>query len=176
MLRTHSDSFKNVENEGQEEQKEKWSLRNSLNLLIISSTAVAFLSELLIGAAEAMGNAMGMSTVFVGVIFVAIVGAAGNIPSVTMASNGKMDLSIGIVMGSAIQLSLFVAPLLALLSLIVGPHQLTLEFSRILLIIIFLSVLPAAVIAGDGQSNWYKGVQLIIMYIMIALMFFFVPN
>lgn len=176
MLRTHSDLFKNVENNLEKGESKQWSLKRALIFLVISSTAVAFLSEILVGAAEATGTAMGMSTVFVGVIFVAIVGAAGNIPAVTMAAKGKMDLSVGIVMGSAIQLSLFAAPLLSLLSLIVGPTQMSLEFSRILLIIIFLSVLLATFIVVDGQANWYKGVQLILIYLMIALMFFFVPN
>ncbi len=176
MLRTHSDLFKNVENNLEKGESKQWSLKQALLLLLISSTVVAFLSEILVGAAEATGTSMGMSTVFVGVIFVAIVGAAGNIPAVTMAAKGKMDLSLGIVMGSAIQLALFVAPILALFSLIIGPYQMSLEFSRILLAIIFLSVVLAAVIVGDGISNWYKGVQLILIYLMIALMFFFIPN
>jgi Ca2+:H+ antiporter len=143
--------------------------------LLISSVTVAFLSEVLVGAAEETGKVLGMTPVFIGVIFLAIVGAAGNIPAVVMASKGKMNLSIGIVLGSSIQISLFVAPLLVLASLFVGPGQLNLNFSRVLIIIIFLSVLLGALVAGDGRSNWYKGVQLIIMYFIIAMMFFFAP-
>ncbi len=175
MLVTHANFFKNKE-DGKEAEKPHWSLKKSITFLLIASTLVAFLSEVLVGAAEETGKSLGMSTVFVGVIFVAIVGAAGNIPAITMASKGKMDLSISIVMGSAIQLSLFVAPLLALISMVLGPGQMALEFSRLLLMIIFLSVILGVVIAGDGIANWYKGVQLIIMYLMIALMFYFAPN
>ena len=176
MLFTHSKFFKTKEKETPDEQKNQWSLTKAISFLLLSSTAVAFLSEIMVGAAQETGKNLGMSTVFIGVIFVAIVGAAGNIPAIVMASKGKMDLSIGIVMGSAIQISLFVAPLLSLFSLFMGPQQLSLEFSRVLLIIIFLSVLLGTVIAGDGISNWYKGIQLIVMYFIIAMMFYFAPQ
>jgi Ca2+:H+ antiporter len=175
MLVTHPDFFKNTGNKTEEEQKEQWSLKRALIMLLVSSAMVAFLSEILVGAAEETGKELGMSSVFIGIIFLAIVGAAGNIPAITMAAKGKMDLSIGIVLGSSIQISLFVAPLLVLGSLLIGPSQLNLLFSKALIIIIFLSVLLGTVVAGDGRSNWYKGVQLIIMYLIIALLMFFVP-
>lgn len=175
MLITHPDFFRNTDNKTEEEKKNQWSLKRALIALLISSLGVAFLSEILVGAAEETGKVLGMTPVFIGVIFLAIVGAAGNIPAVAMAAKGKMDLSIGIVLGSSIQISLFVAPVLVLASLVVGPGQLTLSFSRVLIIIIFLSVLLGAIVAGDGRSNWYKGVQLIIMYVIIAMLFFFVP-
>jgi Ca2+:H+ antiporter len=134
------------------------------------------MSEILVGAAEETGKVLGMSTVFIGVIFLAIIGgAAESISAVTMATKGKMDLSIGILLGSSIQIALFVAPVLVLLSLMFGPSQLNLAFSRGLIIILFLAVLLGVLIAGDGRSNWYKGVQLIIMYFIIAMMFFFIP-
>lgn len=176
MLVTHPDFFKNTENKTEEGQKEQWSLKRALIMLLVSSVIVAFLSEILVGAAEETGKELGMSPVFIGIIFLAIVGAAGNIPAISMAAKGKMDLSIGIVLGSSIQISLFVAPLLVLGSLLIGPSQLNLLFSKPLIIIIFLSVLLGAVVAGDGRSNWYKGVQLIIMYLIIALLMFFAPT
>lgn len=86
-----------------------------------------------------------------------------------------MDLSIGVAMGSSMQVSLFIAPLMVFLSLFVGPGQMNLNFSRILMICIFFAVLVGTLVAGDGKSNWYKGVQLIIAYLIVAIMFYFIP-
>ena len=93
-----------------------------------------------------------------------------------MGSKNKMDLSIGIALGSSIQIALFVAPFLVLLSLFVGPSQMNLSFSRALIGSLFLSVIISTIIAGDGRSNWYKGVQLLVVYLIIATMFYFIPT
>jgi Ca2+:H+ antiporter len=151
-------------------------MKRALTSLVVASILAALMSEILVGAAEETGKVLGMSSVFIGVIFLAVIGgAAESISAVTMASKGKMDLSIGILLGSSIQIALLVAPVLVLLSLWIGPAQMNLAFSRMLIIILFLCVLLGALIAGDGRSNWYKGVQLIIMYLIIAMMFFFMP-
>ena len=177
MLKTHPDFFRSTANKKEEKvHEERWSMKRALTSLVIASLLAAVMSEILVGAAEETGKVLGMSSVFIGVIFLAVIGgAAESISAVTMASKGKMDLSIGILLGSSIQIALFVAPVLVLLSLFVGPDQLNLAFSRGLIIILFLCVLLGSLIAGDGRSNWYKGVQLIIMYIIIAMMFFFIP-
>ena len=93
-----------------------------------------------------------------------------------MGSKNKMDLSIGIALGSSIQIALFIAPFLVLLSLFVGPSQMNLSFSRALIGSLFLSVIISTIIAGDGRSNWYKGVQLLVVYLIIATMFYFIPT
>jgi Ca2+:H+ antiporter len=87
-----------------------------------------------------------------------------------------MDLSIGIALGSSIQIALFIAPMLVILSNFVGPGQLNLTFPRSLMVALFLSVVLASMVAGDGRSNWYKGVQLIIVYLIIAMMLFYIPT
>jgi Ca2+:H+ antiporter len=134
------------------------------------------MSEMLVGAAEETGKIIGMSNLFIGVVLLAVIGgAAETISAVAMAQKNKMDLSIGIAMGSSMQIALFVAPLLVLLSLFIGPAQMNLNFSRILMISIFLSVILGALVAGDGRSNWYKGVQLVIVYLLIGIMFYFIP-
>ncbi len=176
MLKTHPDFFKNAKRKHEKEEEPPWPLKRAVLTLLIASILVAFMSEILVGAAEETGKSLGMTSVFIGVIFVAMVGAAGSLPAITMASKGKMDLSIGIVLGSSIQISLFVAPVLVLLSLVIGPDQMNLAFSRLLIIALFLSVLLGAVISGDGRSNWYKGVQLILMYFIMAILFFFLPT
>ena len=145
--------------------------------LLVASVLAAFMSEILVSAAEETGKVMGMSSVFIGVIFLAIVGgAAESISAITMAAKNKMDLSIGIALGSSIQIALFVAPLLVIMSLFVGPEQLKLTFPRPLIVALFLTVILGAMIAGDGRSNWYKGVQLIIVYLIMGMMLYFIPT
>jgi Ca2+:H+ antiporter len=177
MIKTHSDFFKSEGAEGHgHEHGERWSKGRALVTLIIASVMAAFMSEVLVGAAEETGKVLGMSSVFIGVIFLAIVGgAAESISAVSMATKNKMDLSIGIALGSSIQIALFIAPLLVLLSTFVGPQQLNLLFPRPLIIALFLSVILAGMLANDGRSNWYKGVQLIIVYFIMGMLLYFIP-
>lgn len=175
MLRTHPDFFRSEKGDA-EKHEDRWSLPKALVFLVLASVMAAFMSEILVGAAEETGNELGMSSVFIGMIFLAIVGgAAESISAVIMATKNKMDLSIGIALGSSIQIALFVAPMLVLLSLFVGPSQMNLAFTRASILSLFLAVILAAMIAGDGRSNWYKGVQLIIVYLILAIMFYFIP-
>src|SRR5262249_47486909 len=95
--------------------------------------------------------------------------------AIAMARKNKLDLTIGIAMGSSIQIALFVAPILVLASGFIAPRPLELSFTRAEIGTLFLSVLIGAIVAGDGRSNWYKGVQLLVVYSMIALLFYFLP-
>jgi Ca2+:H+ antiporter len=177
MLKTHPDFFRSEGAVDHEHEGERWSMPKAIISLVIASVLAAFMSEILVGAAEETGKALGMSSVFIGVIFLAIIGgAAESISAIVMGSKNKMDLSIGIALGSSIQIALFVAPLLVLLSLFVGPHQMNLSFSRALIVSLFLGVIISTIIAGDGRSNWYKGVQLLLVYLIIATMFYFIPS
>lgn len=177
MLKTHPDFFRGAETEGHEHHEGRWSMQRAIISLVVASVLAAFMSEILVGAAEETGTALGMSSVFIGVIFLAVIGgAAESISAIVMGSKNKMDLSIGIALGSSIQIALFVAPLLVLLSLFVGPSQMNLSFSRALIGSLFLGVILGAMIAGDGRSNWYKGVQLLMVYLIIAVMFYFIPS
>jgi Ca2+:H+ antiporter len=177
MIKTHSDFFKSEGAPGHgHEHGERWSKSRAVITLVIASVMAAFMSEVLVGAAEETGKVLGMSSVFIGVIFLAIVGgAAESISAVSMAIKNKMDLSIGIALGSSIQIALFIAPLLVLLSTFVGPQQLNLLFPRALIIALFLGVILAGMIANDGRSNWYKGVQLIIVYFIMGMLLYFIP-
>jgi Ca2+:H+ antiporter len=177
MIKTHPDFFKSQgSGEHHDEHEKKWSLTRALVTLVIASVLAAFMSEVLVGAAEETGKVLGMSDVFVGVIFLAIVGgAAESISAVSMAAKNKMDLSIGILLGSSIQIALFIAPVLVILSTFIGPGQLNLTFPRSLIVVLFLTVILGAMIAGDGRSNWYKGVQLIIVYLIMGMMLYLIP-
>ena len=177
MIKTHPDFFAGEGGGHEEEHGEKWSLTRALASLVIASVLAAYMSEVLVGAAEETGKVLGMSSVFIGVIFLAVVGgAAESISAVAMASKNKMDLSIGIALGSSIQIALFVAPMLVILSTFVGPGQMNLTFPRPLIVALFLTVILGTMISSDGRSNWYKGVQLIIVYMIMGMMLYFIPS
>lgn len=177
MIKTHSDFFKTEGGHGHEEHGERWSVARALITLVLASVLAAFMSEVLVGAAEETGKVLGMSSVFIGVVFLAIVGgAAESISAISMAAKNKMDLSIGIALGSSIQIALFIAPALVIMSTFVGPGQMNLSFPKGLIVMLFLSVIVASMVAGDGRSNWYKGVQLIIVYLIMSMMLYFIPS
>src|SRR6266446_3551063 len=149
------------------------------NLLLALGAALLAggMSEKLVGAAEETGKALGMSQVFIGIVFVAIVGGAAESGSaVAMARKNKMDLSVGIALGSCIQIALFVAPLLVLASYFIAPQPLELAFGRAEIGSLLMAVLIGALVCGDGQANWFKGVQLITVYAIVALMFYLMPE
>lgn len=178
MLKTHPDFFKSEGNSKNEDEhhEERWSAQRAILSLVGASVLAAFMSEVLVGAAEETGKVMGMSAAFIGVVFLSVVGgAAESISAITMAAKNKMDLSISILLGSSIQIALFIAPALMLLSLVIGPGQMNLSFPHGLVVAMFLTVILGAVIAGDGRSNWYKGVQLLIVYVIMAMMLYFMP-
>ncbi len=176
-LKTHSSAFASLEAEHDSAHHgEQWGVARAVISLLAASVLAAWMSEILVGAAEETGKALGMSQVFIGIVFVAVVGGAAESGSaVAMARKNKMDLSVGIALGSCIQIALFVAPLLVLASYFIAPHPLELAFSRAEIGSLFMAVLIGAMVCGDGQSNWYKGVQLITVYAIIALMFYLMP-
>jgi len=172
MLKTHKDFFKS--HAAEEEHHNRWSIQRAVISLIVASVLAAFMSEVLVGAAEETGKVLGLSSAFIGLIFLAVVGgAAESISAILMARKNKMDLSLGIALGSSIQIAIFIAPLLVILSLFVGPGQMNLSFPRGLIVALFASVVIAGMISGDGRSNWYKGVQLLIIYVIIAMLLYF---
>lgn len=178
MIKTHPDLFKSAgSDEGETEDHRPWSVARSIGTLVAASVGAAFMSEILVGAAEGTGKELGMSPVFIGIVFIAIVGgAAESLSAITMAAKNKVDLTMGIAMGSSIQIALFVAPLLVIISLFVGNGGFYLTFNRAETATVLMAVLLMAVISGDGHANWYKGIQLITLYFLIALLFYFIPD
>jgi len=176
MLKTHPEEFAGDPGGEEAHAGPRWSLPRAVGGLLAASLLAAWMSEILVGAAEATGTALGMSQVFIGIVFLAIVGGAAESGSaIAMARRNKMDLTVGIALGSSIQIALFVAPLLVLASYFVAPRPLELSFNRAEIGALFMAVLIGTLVAGDGRSNWYKGVQLIAVYLIIALMFYFIP-
>jgi Ca2+:H+ antiporter len=177
MLKTHREEFAGQGGGHEPHDGPRWTVGRAIGGLVLASVLAAWMSEILVGAAEGTGTALGMSQVFIGIVFLAIVGGAAESSSaIAMARKGKMDLTVGIALGSCIQIALFVAPVLVLASYFVAPQPLELSFSRAEIGSLFMGVLIGALVAGDGRSNWYKGVQLIAVYLIIALMFYFIPT
>lgn len=151
-----------------------WSRGKALFVLLSATALVALMSEFLVGAIEGAAATLGMTELFVGVILVALIGnAAEHSTAVLVALKDKMDLAINIAVGSSIQIALFVAPVLVFLSYFVGPRPMDLVFSRLEVLAVALSVGVIALISLDGESNWMEGVQLLAVYVILAMAFFF---
>lgn len=154
-----------------------WSATKSFAVLGLATAAVAWMSEILISAVEPAAKELGLGRPFVGVFVVAIIGnAAEQSTAVFAALRNRMDLSLSIAVGSSVQIALFVASLLVLISLVVGPAPMDISLRPGLTLCILLSVLIAAPIAGDGESNWLKGVALLAVYLICALAFVAIPD
>jgi Ca2+:H+ antiporter len=153
----------------------KWSIKKSITILLIATLAVAFMSEYLVGSIEPLVASLGWTELFIGVIFVAIIGnAAEHTSAITMAIKGKMDLALQVAIGSATQIVMFVAPALVLIGMFFKP-QMSLVFNTFELVSIIMSVLVVNAVIEDGESNWFEGVQLIMTYAIIAVAFFLHP-
>ncbi len=143
-------------------------------LLGISAVLVGVMSEVLVGSISEASEEIGLSEFFVGVFIVAIVGnAAEHWVAVLVAAKDKMDLAVGIAIGSSAQIALFVAPLLVLGSFVIGPDPMALVFNGYELGGLLFAVLIANFLTQDGESNWFEGVQLLALYVVLGLVFFY---
>jgi Ca2+:H+ antiporter len=153
-----------------------WSIRRSVLVLTIATVFIALLSEILVGAVEPVVTQLGISEFFLGIILIPLVGnVAEHIVAVQVALKNRMELSLAISLGSSLQIALFVAPFLVFAGLLMG-NPLILIFNQFELIALVAGVLIAALIALDGESNWLEGAQLLVVYVIIALAFFFLPT
>jgi Ca2+:H+ antiporter len=153
----------------------RWSVKRSILMLLATTLTVAWVSEILVGSITPLVATLGWSQLFVGVIFLAIIGnAAENLSAVTVARKNRMDLSLQIAIGSATQIAMVVAPLLVLAGFVIG-RPMDLVFHTFELVSIVLSVLIVNLIVQDGESNWFEGVQLLAAYAIVGIAFFFHP-
>ena len=151
-------------------------VRGPLLMLLGATVGVALMSELLVRSVSDAARSMGMSQLFVGVIVVALVGnAAEHYSAVTLAAKDKMDAALSIAVGSSTQIALFVAPVLVFLSYAIAPAPMNLLFTVFEIVAVVLSVVSIAFIAHDGETHWMEGVQLLAIYAMLALGFYFLP-
>ncbi|HEU0302369.1 MAG TPA: calcium/proton exchanger [Longimicrobium sp.] len=177
-LRTHKHLYMGDAGEGEPEgaYEDQAPLGRSIGMLVLATVGVAIMAEFLVGAAEATAERLGWSEVFVGVIVVAIIGnAAEHSTAIIMAAKNKMDAAINIAVGSSIQVALFVAPLLLFLSYFIAPRPMDLIFTPFEVLAVGLCVGIMAFCAQDGESHWMEGVQLLAVYIILGIAFYFLP-
>jgi Ca2+:H+ antiporter len=172
-LRTHRRVFNPFEGESEPEHGPSWSTRTAVVALAVSAVLVGVMSEVLVGSIGEASETIGLSEFFVGVFVVAIVGnAAEHWVAVLVAAKDKMDLAVGIAVGSSAQIALFVAPVLVLLSFVVGPAPMALVFNGYEIGALVFAILIANFLTQDGESNWFEGVQLLALYVVLGIVFF----
>jgi len=173
-LRTHAATFNPHEDESHTEGRGGWSTRRSVLALAISGALVGLLSEILVGSIEETSQAIGLSEFFIGAIVVAIVGnAAEHWVAVLVAYKNKMSLAVNIAIGSSAQVALFVTPVLVLCSFFIGPFPMPLVFNGFELAALAIAAIIANQVTQEGESTWYEGLQLLLVYVVLALTFGF---
>jgi Ca2+:H+ antiporter len=173
-LRTHRSVFNPYDEAGHEEEAHHWDVRRAAIYLAVSAVAVGLMSEILVGSISEASHEIGLSEFFVGVFVVAIVGnAAEHWVAVLVAAKNKMDLAVNIAIGSSAQIALFVAPVLVLLSFVVGPDPMALVFNGYEVAALGFAVLIANFVTQEGETNWFEGVQLLALYAVLGLVFYF---
>jgi Ca2+:H+ antiporter len=175
-LKTHRHLYTGATGEDDHAPRgDAWTIRKSVIVLAVATVGVAFMSEALVGAVEPTAKAFGFTEVFVGVILVAIIGnAAEHSTAVLMALRNKMDLAVNIAVGSSIQVALFVAPVLVFASYAFG-RPMDLVFTTFEVVAVTIAAGVATLVAMDGESNWMEGAQLLGVYVILGLAFYFLP-
>ncbi len=153
-----------------------WSVRKAGIVLVLSTVAIAWMSEILVGTVEHVVTEIGIPSFFLGIVIIPIIGnVAEHLVAVQVALKNKMELSLAISVGSSLQIALFVAPLLVFISLLMG-NPLTLVFNQFELIALMAAVFIAGWVSMDGESNWLEGAMLLAIYVIIGLAFFWLPT
>jgi Ca2+:H+ antiporter len=157
-----------------ERKKSAWPVPKAFMVLALAAIFIAVMSEFLAGSVEAACKSLGLTEVFAGVIIVSIISNASEFTAVLAALKDQMDLSLSIAIGSSLQIALFITPVLIFASYLFGLRM-TLEFSLPEVAALSLAVGIVVLISGDGECNWFEGAQLLAVYLIIAVLFFFLP-
>ncbi|MHB8571553.1 MAG: calcium/proton exchanger [Candidatus Dormibacteria bacterium] len=154
-------------------EKRGWSRRRSVTTMVVTAVGIAILSDLLVGSIQPTVKQLGVGQAFIGLVIVPLVGnVAENMVAVRFAWLGDLDLSLGISMGSSLQVALFLAPVLVILSLFFG-HPMTLAFPALEVAALLVAVLGVSVLVSDGETNWVEGAALVGLYLVMAAAFLF---
>jgi Ca2+:H+ antiporter len=173
-LKTHKEAFAGAAHEASDAPP--LPLSTGIVTLLVVTVLVALVSEVFVGSVQAAGEAFGMSPAFVGFIVVALVGAAAEIATAfSAARKNRLDLSVGIALGSASQIALFVAPVLVLLSYVVGPEPMTLDFWPGAMVMMLIAAISAALLTNGGRSAWFVGVLVLMVYAIFAITLYTLP-
>jgi Ca2+:H+ antiporter len=159
-----------------EAEGEPWPIKIALVTLALVTVLVALVSEVFVSSVQIAAETLGMSSAFVGFVVVAIVGAAAEMTTAfSAAAKDRLDLSVGIALGSAAQIALFVAPLLVLLSYVIGPQPMSLQFWPGAIVMMLIATMAAALMTNGGRSAWFVGVMILMVYAIFALTLFLLP-
>ena len=173
-LKTHREFFVGAEHAADGELV--WPIRLALVTLAVVTVLVALVSEIFVESVQKAAETFGLSELFIGFIVVALVGGAAEMAvAFSAARKNRLDLSVGIALGSASQIALFVSPVLVLLSYVIGPKPMDLQFWQGAVVMIFLATLVAAFITSGGRSAWFVGVLLLLIYSVFAFTLYLWP-
>jgi len=173
-LKTHREIFAGAEHAGAREPA--WPIRLALVTLAVVTVLVAVVSEIFVESVQKTAETLGMSQAFVGFIVVALVGGAAEMTvAFSAARKNRLDLSVGIALGSASQIALFVGPVLVLLSYVIGPTPMDLQFWPGAVVMVFVATLVAAFVTSGGRSAWFLGVLLLLVYAIFAVTLYLWP-
>jgi Ca2+:H+ antiporter len=173
-LKTHKDLFAS-EKHG-EARETTWPIRLAVGTLLVVTILVALVSEIFVGSVQEAGEKLGMAPAFVGFIVVALVGAAAEmVVAFSAAQKNRLDLSVGIALGSASQIALFVAPILVLLSYVVGPKPMNLQFWPGAVTMVMIAAITCCFVTNSGRSAWFIGALLLFIYAIFAMTLYIVP-
>ena len=176
-LKTHREIFASAEQEqGEDEHGAAWPISLALIVLAGVTVLVALVSEIFVESVQHAAEAFGMSPAFVGFIVVALVGGAAEFASAFAgARKNRLDLSVGIALGSAAQIALFVAPVLVLVSYVIGPEPMNLQFWPGAVVMMLIATITAALVTNSGRSAWFVGVLLLMVYLVFAMTLYLIP-
>jgi Ca2+:H+ antiporter len=173
-LKTHKEFFGSVAHG--EADEEPWPMGLALPTLAGVTVLVALVSEVFVASVQEAAEAFGMTPAFVGFVVVTIVGAAAEMASAFAgARKNRLDLSVGIALGSASQIALFVAPVLVLLSYVLGPSPMNLQFWPGAIAMMLIATMTAALVTNSGRSAWFVGVLVIMVYLIFAMTLYLLP-
>jgi Ca2+:H+ antiporter len=173
-LKTHKEAFASV---GHGEAAEApWPITFALIMLATVTVLVALVSEVFVSSVQSAAETLGMTPAFVGFVIVAIVGAAAEMTTAfSAAARDRLDLSVGIALGSAVQIALFVAPLLVVLSYVIGPSPMDLQFWPGAIVMMLIATLAATLMTNGGRSAWFVGAMILMVHAIFALTLFLLP-
>jgi Ca2+:H+ antiporter len=180
-LKTHREIFASAQhgdsaNGGGGEHARAWPLGLALAVLAGVTVLVALVSEIFVESVQHAAESFGMTPAFVGFIVVALVGGAAEMASAfSGARQNRLDLSVGIALGSAAQIALFVAPVLVLLSYIIGPEPITLQFWPGAVVMMLIATITASLVTNSGRSAWFVGVLVLMVYLVFAMTLYLMP-
>jgi Ca2+:H+ antiporter len=173
-LKTHRELFASAE--GGEAGEAPWPISVALATLAGVTLLVALVSEVFVESVQKAAETFGMTPAFVGFIIVALVGGAAEMASAfSGARKNRLDLSVGIALGSASQIALFVAPVLVLLSYVLGPAPMDLQFWPGAVVMIFIATMTASLVTNSGRSTWFVGVLVLMVYLIFAMTLYLLP-